>query len=55
MKKSPSKLVLRKETLRSLSDVDLARVIGGDSAAANLSTQSGDKQCPGPAGAMQGG
>lgn len=33
MRKSPPKLVLRKETLRALSGTDLARVIGRDAAA----------------------
>lgn len=29
MTKSPHKLVLRKETLRALNTIDLARVVGG--------------------------
>jgi hypothetical protein len=37
MKRSMQKLVLRSETLRTLSNMDLARVAGG--------AQSGDKQC----------
>jgi len=49
MRKSPPKLVLRKEALRALSGTHLARVIGGDSDAANLVTQSGAKECPAPA------
>jgi hypothetical protein len=35
MKKTPRKLVLRSETLRTLANMDLARVVGGlDSGAA---------------------
>jgi hypothetical protein len=34
MTKSPHKLVLRKETLRALNTVDLARVFGGDGSGA---------------------
>jgi hypothetical protein len=45
MRKSPPKLVLRKETVRALSGMDLARVIGGDPDAANLVAQTGAKQC----------
>jgi hypothetical protein len=44
MRKSLPKLVLRKEALRALSGIDLARVIGGD-VDAQLATESGDKQC----------
>lgn len=47
MKKSPSKLVLRKETLRALSAMDLARIVGGNSEDAQYS-ETGDKQCPAP-------
>lgn len=42
MKKSAPKLLLRKETLRALSGMDLTRVIGGD---ATDPSQTGDKQC----------
>ena len=52
MKKTPPKLMLRKETLRALSATDLVRVIGGDSA--NIVPQSGDKQCPAPAAVVPG-
>jgi hypothetical protein len=39
MTKSPHKLMLRKETLRALNTVDLARVVGGgDSAAVQAAT-----------------
>ena len=55
MRKSPPKLVLRKETLQTLSGTDLARVIGGDSDAANLVAQSGAKECPAPAPATPRG
>jgi hypothetical protein len=30
MTKSPHKLVLRKDTLRTLNSIDLSRVVGGD-------------------------
>jgi hypothetical protein len=45
MKKSAPKLVLRKETLRALSGMELARIIGGDPDAPDLVAQTGDKQC----------
>jgi hypothetical protein len=35
MTKSPYKLSLRKETLRTLNTIDLARVVGGDGTATN--------------------
>jgi hypothetical protein len=54
MKKSLPKLVLRKEIIRALSGKDLTRVIGGGSDAAEVSTQSGDKQCPAPAAITPG-
>jgi hypothetical protein len=38
MKKTPQKLVLRSETLRTLANMDLARAVGG--------FDSGDVQCP---------
>jgi hypothetical protein len=38
MKKSTKKLVLRSQTLRTLSDIDLAGVAGGN--------DSGDINCP---------
>jgi hypothetical protein len=56
MKKSLPKFVLRKETLRALSGMDLTRVIGGDPDAADLVAQSGAKQCgSGGAAAIPGG
>lgn len=55
MKKSPPKLVLRKETVRALSGMDLGRVIGGDSDGAQLATESGAKQCSSGAAAAPGG
>ena len=48
MKKTPRKLVLRSETLRTLPNVDLAHVIGGfDSGAEQclVAYESGLKQC----------
>ena len=41
-KKSTAKLVVRRETLRALSSVDLARAAGGD---AGMLPESGDKGC----------
>jgi hypothetical protein len=55
MKKSLPRLVLRKETLRTLSGLDLSLVIGGDSDAAQVYPETGDKQCPAPAVVMPGG
>jgi hypothetical protein len=57
MKKSPPKLVLRKETLRALSGMDLARIIGGgDPGASDLVAQTGAKQCSsGGVAAIPGG
>lgn len=56
MKKSLPKFVLRKETLRALSGMDLARVIGGDPDAGDLVAQSGAKQCgSGGAAVIPGG
>jgi hypothetical protein len=52
MKKTPRRLVLRSETLRTLANLDLARAVGGiDSGAAPCAavSQSGDKQCTGGA------
>ena len=51
MKKSLSKLVLRKETVKALANVALARVIGG---ADEPAAQSGAKQCNAPALAQSG-
>jgi len=50
MKKTPRRLVLRSETLRTLANLDLARAVGGvDSGAATCPHQaivdSGDKAC----------
>jgi hypothetical protein len=41
-KSSTTKLVVRRETLRALSNVDLARAAGGD---AVMLPESGDKGC----------
>jgi len=48
MKKTPPKLVLRSETLRTLANMDLARAVGGfDSGGIQclVDAQTGDKQC----------
>jgi hypothetical protein len=52
MKKSPPKLVLRRETLRALAGVDLTRVVGGQDEDA---AQTGDRQCNAPAVAPKPG
>jgi bacteriocin-like protein len=49
MKKALRKLVLRKETLRAISDKQLAHVIGGQDTDGAVVAQSGAKQCPAPA------
>jgi hypothetical protein len=49
MKKTPQKLVLRRETLRTLAKLDLARAVGGvDSGAAPCPAvfDSGRVNCP---------
>jgi hypothetical protein len=47
MRKTPSKLALRKETLRALSNMNLTRVIGGQGDVAVDGTFR--KECPAPA------
>lgn len=47
MTKSPHKLVLRKETLRALNTIDLARVVGGaGSEPLGAAGPTADKACP---------
>ena len=51
MKKANRKLVLRSETLRELSSIDLARAVGGFQSTDNpcllvVAYQTGDHQCP---------
>jgi hypothetical protein len=47
MTKSPRKLVLHKETVRALTNIELRRAVGGaDPEATNILGQTGDKQCP---------
>lgn len=47
MRKTPPKLALRKETLRTLSDLDLTRVVGGQGETAALAGDAThDKDCP---------
>jgi len=47
MRKTPPKLALRKETLRTLSDLDLTRVVGGQGEPAPLAGDlTHDKECP---------
>ena len=46
MKKSPTKLALRQEMLRTLSAIDLRRAVGGDDSEIRGSDQSADKHCP---------
>lgn len=55
MKRSLTKLVLRKETVRALISADLARVVGGqDTGVAQAVGESKDRQCPAPAAAPGG-
>lgn len=49
MKKPPRKVALRKETLRVLANMELARAIGGGDSDAVKLADTGDKQCPAPA------
>jgi hypothetical protein len=47
MRKTPSKLALRKETLRALSHMNLVRVVGGQGPdAALLGDLTNEKVCP---------
>ncbi|TMQ05538.1 MAG: hypothetical protein E6J90_48725 [Deltaproteobacteria bacterium] len=49
MRKTTSKLALRKETIRALSTMNLARVVGGqDTDAALPGDSTHDKECPAP-------
>jgi len=43
MMKKPIKLVVRRETLRALASIELARVVGGDAA---VQADTGDFNCP---------
>ena len=45
-KTNPTKLTVRRETLRALAGIELTRAAGGDAA---LPRESGDKMCPAPA------
>jgi hypothetical protein len=47
MRKTPTKLALRRETIRALSIINLARVVGGQGDGAPLGTFR--KECPAPA------
>lgn len=51
MRKSLSKLVLRKETVKALVNMDLARVIGG---ADQIAADTGAKECNAAALAQSG-
>jgi len=50
MKKTPRKLVVRRETLRALATVDLARAVGGlgsaDAPCLAATTDTHDAACP---------
>jgi len=51
MKKPPRRLALRSETLRTLTNMDLVRAVGGIDSSDNQrldAHQTGDKQCPSP-------
>jgi hypothetical protein len=55
MRKTARKLVLRSEALRTLTNMDLVRVIGGIDSGDNQylqAWQTGDKQCDAPAFAI---
>jgi hypothetical protein len=45
MKKSTTKLVLRRETLRALGQIDLARVAGGNTDAQMMGTEGPNTTC----------
>ena len=52
MKKPPRKLVLHSETLRTLTNMDLVRAVGGLDSGDNQclnAYETGAKQCPGAA------
>ena len=52
MKRTPRKLVLRSETLRTLANMDLMLAVGGNDSGAEpcpALLDTGDKACEGPA------
>ena len=46
MKKSTLKLVIRRETLRVLAEMDLVRVVGGNPDARLMDTEGPNTSCP---------
>jgi bacteriocin-like protein len=46
MKKGQRKLTLSKETLRTLDEKELSRIVGGDQSGANTPPQGGPNSCP---------
>lgn len=52
MKKSTCKLAIRRETLRALAQLDLARVAGGNPDAQQLGTEGPATGCPFQAAAL---
>jgi hypothetical protein len=46
MKKSTLKLLIRRDTLRVLAELDLVRVVGGNPDARQLDTASPETGCP---------
>ncbi|HEX8115559.1 MAG TPA: hypothetical protein VF516_47865 [Kofleriaceae bacterium] len=46
MKKSTLKLTIRRETLRALAQLDLARVAGGKPDALQMETEGPNNTCP---------
>jgi hypothetical protein len=46
MKKGQRKLTLSKETLRTLDEKDLSRIVGGAQSGSNVPPQAGPNSCP---------
>jgi hypothetical protein len=46
MKKGQRKLTLSKETLRTLDEKDLSRIVGGEQSGANEPPRGGPNSCP---------
>jgi hypothetical protein len=52
MKKSTLKLMIRREVLRTLAQLDLVRVVGGNPDAQQLGTEGPNNTCPLQAAAL---
>jgi bacteriocin-like protein len=46
MKKGQRKLTLSKETLRTLDEKELSRIVGGDQSGSHTPPQAGPNSCP---------